>query len=152
MLQSIAEQKMALAVYSSEYDITQLSPYQLDLVNKIISTLTPIEETTKSVSTNAASLSAIIPFQMLEKTLEKHHDDRGVQTMKQEMLKLLKQWYACAETNEILTIHTTLDPRFKDKCYRQLGTVGMIKSSLKDKVAELKSSETEQPPSVASMY
>ena len=90
MLQTIAEQKMALAAYSSEYDIAQLSSYQLDLVNKIISALTPIEEVTKSISTNAASVSAIIPFiRMLEKSLEKHHDDSGVQTMKQEMLKSL---------------------------------------------------------------
>ena len=151
MLQSITEQKMALAAYSSEYDIAQLSSYQLDLVNKIISTLTPIEEITKSISTDAASVSAIIPFiRMLEKSLEKHHDDRGVQTMKQEMLKSLKQRYACAESNEILTISTALDPRFKDKCFRQLDTVEEVKSRLKDKVTELKSSETEQPPSVTS--
>ena len=48
-----------------------------------------------------ASVSAIIPFiQMLEKNLEQHNDDRGVQMMKQEMLKSLKQQYACAESNE----------------------------------------------------
>ena len=95
MLQSIAEQKMALAAYSSENDIEQLSSYQLDLVNKIISALTPIEEVTKSISANAASVSAIIPFiPMLEKSLEKHHADSGVHTMKQEMLKSLKQRYA----------------------------------------------------------
>ena len=148
MLQSIAEQKMALAAYSSEYDIAQLSSYQLDLVNKIISALTPIEEVTKSISSNVASVSAIIPFiRMLEKSLEKHDDDRGVQTMKQEMLKSLKQRYACAESNEVLTISTALDPRFKDKCFSQLGTAEEVRSSLKDKVAELKSSETERPHS-----
>ena len=65
--------------------------------------------------------------------------------MKQEMLISLKQWYACAESNEILTISTTLDPSFKDKCFRQLGTTEEVKSTLKDKVAELKLSETEQP-------
>ena len=76
MLQSIAEQKMALAAYSSEYGITQLSSHQLDLVNKIISALSPVEEITKSISAKAASVSAIIPFiRMLEKSLEKHHDD-----------------------------------------------------------------------------
>ena len=79
---------------------------------------------------------------MLEKSLEKQHDDRGVQTMKQEMLKSLKQQYACAESNEILTISTTLDPSFKDKRFRQLGTTEEVKSTLKDKVAELKLSES----------
>ena len=62
---------MALATYSSENDIEQLSSYQLDLVNKITSVLTPIEEVTKSIPANAASVSAIIPFiRMLEKSLE----------------------------------------------------------------------------------
>lgn len=139
---------MVLAAYSSEYNIAQLSSYHLDLVNKIISALTPIAEVTKSISTNAASVSAIIPFiRMLEKSLEKHHDDSGVQMMKQEMLKSLKQRYACAESNKILTISTALDPRFKDKCFSQLSTAEEVRSSLKDTVAELKSSETEQPPS-----
>ena len=84
---------------------------------------------------------------MLEKSLEKHHADRGVHTMKQEMLKSLKQWYACVESNEILTFSTALDPRFKDKCFSQVGTAEKVRCSLKHKVAELKSRETEQPPS-----
>ena len=98
--------------YSSEYGITA---HQLDLVNKIIAALTPVEEITKSISAKAASASAIIPFiRMLERSLKKHHDESGVQTMKQDMLVSLKQWYAGAECNEILTISTALDPRFKD--------------------------------------
>ena len=117
-------------------------------MNKIISASTPIEEVTKSISANVASTSAIIPFiRMLEKSLEKHHADSGILTMKQEMLKSLKQWYACAESNEILTFSTALDPRFKDKCFSQVGTAEKVRSSLKHKVAELKSRETEQPSS-----
>jgi len=48
MLQSITEQKMALAAYSSEFGLTQLSSYQLELVNRITAALTPVEEITKS--------------------------------------------------------------------------------------------------------
>ena len=52
-------------------------------------------------------MSAIIPFiWMLERSLEKHHDDSGVQTMEQEMLVSSKQPYVEAECNEILTIST----------------------------------------------
>ena len=98
---------MALAAYSTEYDIVQLSSCQLDLASKIVAALSPVEEITKSISTNAASVSLIFPFvHMLERNLEKHHDDRGVQTMKAEMLKSLKQRYADAECNEILAIST----------------------------------------------
>jgi len=50
MLQLITEQKMALAVYLSEFGLTQLSSYQLELVNRITAALTPVEEITKSVS------------------------------------------------------------------------------------------------------
>ena len=53
---------MALAAYSSENDIEQLLSYQLDLVNKMISALTPIEEVTKLISANAASVSVKILF------------------------------------------------------------------------------------------
>ena len=61
---------MTLAAYSLECKIARLSPYQIDLISKIISAVTPIEEITQSVSTNAASVSAIISsIQMLKKTL-----------------------------------------------------------------------------------
>lgn len=47
--------------------------------------------------------------------MEKHHNDKGVQMMKFEMLKSLKTRYAAVEENEYLAIATALDPRFKDK-------------------------------------
>ena len=156
MIQSLIEQKMALAAYSTEYDLVQLSPHQLDLANKIVAALSPIEEIMKSISANAASVSAIIPFiRMLQRSLEKHHNDRGVQTMKHEMLKSLKQRYADAECNEILTISTILDPRFKEKFFSCSDVVEELTSSLKDKVAQLQASqskdsstdETEEPTS-----
>ena len=91
-------------------------------------------------------MSAIIPFiRMLERSPKKHHDDSGVQTMKQEMLVSLKQWYAGAECNEILTISTAHDPRFKDKFFRQPETTEEVKSILNDKVAKLKSTESDAP-------
>ena len=78
MIQSIIEQKMALAAYSAEHDLVQLSSHQLDLANKIVAALSPVEEITKSISANAASVSAIIPFiRMLHRSLEKHHNDIG---------------------------------------------------------------------------
>ena len=82
---------MALAAYSTEYDLIQLSSHQLDLANKIVAALSPVEEITKSISANAASVSAIMSFiRMLHRSLEKHHNHRGVQTIKHEMLELLK--------------------------------------------------------------
>ena len=57
-----AEQKVALAAYATEYSIPQLTANQLDIVGKIVAALSPIEEITKAISANAASVSLIIPF------------------------------------------------------------------------------------------
>ena len=62
MLESIYQQKMALAAYATEHGgITMLNNNQLDIARKIISTLKPVEEITKIISTSSACLSAVIP-------------------------------------------------------------------------------------------
>ena len=92
MVKSVVEQKMALAAYASETGIVTLSPTQLDLIDNIIASLSPIEELTKSISADCASVSLIIPFvKMLSKTLQKHHNDSGVRKMNREMLRSLDQ-------------------------------------------------------------
>ena len=116
MVQSVVEQKMALAAYATESDIPILSATQLDLAEKIVATLLPIDELTNSVSADSASVSVIIPFvKMLIKTLEKHHNDSGVKTMKKEMLLSVKRRFSDIESNVPLVIACLLDPRFKDK-------------------------------------
>ena len=79
MLESIYEQKMALAAYATEHGgITMLNHNQLDIARKIISALKPVEEITKIISTSSACISAIIPLiKILEKALNKHEDDAG---------------------------------------------------------------------------
>ena len=47
MMKRIVEQKMALGAYAMEYTIPQLTPHQLDLANKVIKVLSPIEEITQ---------------------------------------------------------------------------------------------------------
>ena len=81
MLQVIIEQKMALAAYATEYgDVRQLTTNQLDLAVKVVKVLGCVEEITKSISTEAASVSLIIPFvQAFRLTLEKNDEsDRGI--------------------------------------------------------------------------
>ena len=118
MVKSVVEQKMALAAYASETGIVTLSPTQLDLVDKIISSLSAIEELTKSTSADCASVSLIIPFiKMLSKTLQKHHEDSGVRTMNREMLRSLEQRFCDIEENQHLLLASLLDPRFKDRFF-----------------------------------
>ena len=67
---------MALAAYATEKDIPVLSSNQLDLAEKVISVLGPIDEITNSISATATSVSVVIPFlRMLTKTLEKQDND-----------------------------------------------------------------------------
>ena len=110
---------MALAAYSTKYDsINMLSTHQLEIVRKTIAVLEPIEEITKLISTEVASVSVIIPLlRALEKSLGKHHDDSGIQTMKSEMLNSLKRRFADVEEHKELIVATTIDPRYKDKFF-----------------------------------
>ena len=62
MVQSVIEQKMALTAYATGSDMPILSANQLDLAEKIVSALLPIDELTNSVSADSASVSVIIPF------------------------------------------------------------------------------------------
>ena len=123
MLQAIAEQKMALAAYASEHSIPQLTTNQLDIVGKIIALLAPIEEITKAISAeSASSVSIVIPFvRMLVKTMERNDNDRGIQTMKTQMLTSLKRRFESSVQDEHLVLATVLDPRFKDKVFGNPG-------------------------------
>ena len=60
--------------------------------------------------------------------MEKRQDDKGVQTMKSEMLASLKRRFSDTEKSKCLVIATQLDPRFKDKFFS-----GPVKELLPDK-------------------
>ena len=144
MLESIAEQKMALAAYAAECsDIPQLSVHQLSIIDKIIALLKPIEDITQSISSEKASASMMIPFvRALRKNWEDIDDDRGVQTMKEEMLSLLNRRYSGIESNESLVLAMILDPCFKDKFFSGIMERADAKVLLETKVAETLTSST----------
>ena len=64
---------MALAAYTAENSgVQQLSSNQLDVLRKCIEISSPIEKITRSISTDLASISVIIPYvRILTKALEK---------------------------------------------------------------------------------
>ena len=145
MLQTIKEQKMALAAYATEYDIPQLTPNQLELTSKVIAALNPIEEIIKSVSTDAASASLIIPFiRILRRTLENHEDDCGIRTMKREMLSSLNRRYIGVEANAPLVLATILDPRFKDKFFSSATERANARELLNAKVTAITTTQPSQ--------
>ena len=131
MLQVIVEQKVAIAAYTTEYrGIPQQTPNQLDIASKVVAVLGSVEEITKSISTEEASASLIIPFvQALLLTLQKNTDDDGVLTMKDEMLQSLDKRYEDIEEYEELVIASTLDPRFKNKFFKCSNSVKLMELS-----------------------
>ena len=68
------------------HDVPQLSSHQLEIIDKVITVLQqPVEDITKSISSEKASVSVIIPFvRVLRRSWENCSNDRGVQTMKNE--------------------------------------------------------------------
>ena len=60
MLQSVVEQKMSLAAYGSDGSIPVLTSTQLDIANKVIDILSPVEEITRTISEDEACISVII--------------------------------------------------------------------------------------------
>ena len=89
---------------------------QWDLVEKILTILNPVEEITQSILTEVASVSLIILFiRAFQRTLEDHDNDRGIRTMKGEMLDSLNRKPGDAESIETLVLATLLDPWFQDK-------------------------------------
>ena len=146
MLEAILEQKMALAAYATEYgDIQQLSPNQLDLIGKVVKVFGYIEEITKSITCDSASVSMIIPFiRGLRLTLEKNDDShRGVRTMKADMLQSLNGRYDGVEEEEVLAVATMLDPRFKD-FFSTTDAKATAREMLITKMSELSSEDVTQ--------
>ena len=133
MIQSILEQKMALAAYAAENDIPQLTASQLEIARKMTLVLAPIEEITQAISKQTATLSLVIPFiRVLLKSWEKEDDDRGIRTMKDQMIQSLKSRFAGIEDNQLLSVATLIDPRFKDHFFDN----NIVKASAKDMLQE----------------
>ena len=149
MLKSIVEQKMALAAYGSDGAIPVLSAYQLDIANKVINVLTPVEEITKNISSDTAPISVIIPLvRALHKTLQQHDGDIGIRGMKSGMLTSLTRRFVEIEETDYLTLATLLDPRFKDKSFSNAAfrenAIHLLKSQY---TSEVEDCQLEEPPS-----
>jgi len=69
----------ALAAYGVDGSIPLLTTSQLDAANKVVKVLKPLEEVTKCISKDDATISLVIPLlYALQKTLG-HDDNGGVQ-------------------------------------------------------------------------
>ena len=74
---------------------------------------------------------------MLSKTLQKHHNDSGVRTMKNEMLHSLKQRFSDIGDKQHLVLASLLDPRFKNRFFDGAEQQAKAKEMMLEEVRKL---------------
>ncbi|XP_029964349.1 zinc finger BED domain-containing protein 4-like [Salarias fasciatus] len=120
MLQSLLEQKRALAAYGAEHEVpASFSANQWGLIEHIITILEPFEELTRAISSSTASAADVIPSVLaLKRFLSRDApSDRGVMTAKAELLRAVTRRFDGIEDEPLYSLATLLDPRYKDRCY-----------------------------------
>ena len=106
--------KNALVEYASLYDITVMMANQWKLASALVTTINRFEELTRQASPASESMSMVIPsVLMLQRSLQNHTDDQGIQTLTSTMLESLNCRFKEMESNKLLVLSTFLDPRFK---------------------------------------
>ena len=144
------EQKQALDVYSGEHGkISVLTADQWALVDKLIATLSPLEQITLEMSRSDSTISCIIPcITVLKMLLEAEGAKaRGIGTLRATMLDSLKARFENAEKTRCLVLTTLLDPRYKGHALAP-GTLSSAKDWVKEEHATL--SEAEKQKTVSS--
>ena len=61
MLESILEQKVALAAYAADNNIQHLTSNQLEMARRLVLVLSPVVEITQAISKETVMLSNVIP-------------------------------------------------------------------------------------------
>ena len=80
-------------------------------------------------------VSLVIPFvKMLSKTLQKHHNDSGVRTMKSE---ILNRRFCDIGDNQHLVLASLLDPRFKNRFFDGAEQQARAKEMMLEEVRKL---------------
>ena len=87
---------------------------QWKLASTLVSTSKRFEELTRQASSASESTSMMIPsVLMLQRSLQNHTDDQGIQTLTSTMLESLNRRFKEMKSNKLLVLSTFLDPRFK---------------------------------------
>jgi hypothetical protein len=119
LLKRLVELRKPVSLYCSENDtVTNLTPHQWTVAGNVVSILTPFEELTRDVSNASASISLVIPaVKALTAFVTLSENDKGVKTMKSEILDSIQQRFNKLEHTSAFSVSTLLDPRFKTRCF-----------------------------------
>uniref|UniRef100_A0A3B4ZSX8 HAT C-terminal dimerisation domain-containing protein n=1 Tax=Stegastes partitus TaxID=144197 RepID=A0A3B4ZSX8_9TELE len=109
MLQSLTEQKRALGIFGSEYELPDnltVTAHQWSLLEKTLTVLAPFEELTRKMSSGDALASDVIPaVTVLMRLLTNETDeDHGIKTMKGTLAAAVKRRLSDGEKNSMYCI------------------------------------------------
>ena len=107
-------------MYCSEVDgAACLTAHQWSTAETVASLLAPFEECTRETSSDAARISLVIPLvAILRNILQRESSDDGVKTMKSALLQSVTERFANLHQVALYTVSTLLDPRFKQKFFK----------------------------------
>ena len=120
MMESLLEQKHALAAYAADHDLpANLTAQHWGLIENVITLLSPFEQLTRNISSSEASVADVIPsVRALRRLLSKAADtDHAVKTTKTALLESVNKRFSEYEFNDTFLIATLLDPRYKDRYF-----------------------------------
>ena len=87
---------------------------QWKLASTLVTTLKRYEELTRQALSASELTSMVIPSVLiLQRSLQNHTDDQGIQTLTSTMLESLNRRFKEMESNKLLVLSAFLDPRFK---------------------------------------
>lgn len=145
MLKRMAELKEPLSLYAaSNPKVAQNLPTSTEwtVLANCVSTLEPFEEITKRMSDANASVSDVIPMIQSLKSVLASTDadascsdsdsdtDQGIRTMKSTLRREISERFGDLENNELYTLATYLDPRYKGKFFSSLHVTANVKTAL----------------------
>ena len=91
--------------YASLYDIPVMTANQWKLASTLVTTLKRFEELTRQASSASESTSMVIPsVLLLQRSLQNHTDDQGIQTLTSTMLESLNRRFKEMESNKLLVL------------------------------------------------
>ena len=147
MLSSILDTKQAVAhvLLNMDNAPVEIRKQDWDLMSKVVKVLKPFKDATLLLSKKDASISVVIPIvTLIIKTLatEDAKDDRGVLTMKRELVKNMERRFCDIESKFYYTAATLLDSKWKQFFFRDPSTFERTKEFIvQEMVADLRNAQ-----------
>ena len=122
MLERLVSMKVEITVFcSGNPDCECLSPSQWLHAENILKLLRPFEEITKDISSQKSLISLIIPaIKVLCNFLSKISIDDPFSAVPTKLISSIQQRFITIEETKIYVVATFLDPRFKERCFRNI--------------------------------